>query len=493
MAAVVFNAPKYASGQDGGQGKVRIEVTITENGQTRTEVREFDTYDQGMIDQTLHELEVLKELHLDPSGGNLSIDIRRWADDEATDALERSLRLRLERPQDVAGQGYLGVTTGPVDDAFRKRTGSKLKEGAVVHDVVEGSPAANAGLKASDVIVAVDGTPITGPEGLTAAIRARKPGDAVKLTWYRGVKKEHATVILGERTDVAHRFGWDDQDFPWKGGPPPGMEGWSWSDRGSMPQAYLGVTPAEMPSDQGAAVGGVEPGSAAERMGLRPGDVIVRLNGEAIAGFEALRQAVKERSPGEEVTIEVLREGATITLRGTLGERRGNLRMHRWQGPWGDGYRGDGGTREDMERLQHQLDQMRRDLEHLRENWAREPRPGERRTQVLIEQRQLSAEEKDLLKRKGVNGLDAKLELKDMTVFPNPGSGYFRLRFEVPERGDLNVTVYDTAGERIYRETISAYKGLYERTLDLSDKANGTYYLVVEQGGRTATCKLVKQ
>jgi S1-C subfamily serine protease len=73
----------------------------------------------------------------------------------------------------------------------------------------------------------------------------------------------------------------------------------------------------------------VEPGSAAERAGIRParmaedgrlvpGDVIVALGGEAVETVADLREALADHAPGDEVTVTVLREGARTVLQATL-------------------------------------------------------------------------------------------------------------------------------------------------------------------------------
>ena len=112
---------------------------------------------------------------------------------------------------------------------------------------------------------------------------------------------------------------------------------------------------------------------------------------------------------------------------------------------------------------------------------------------VTIERKELTQEETAVLRNKGVAGLDNKLDLTDLRCFPNPSDGYFRLQFNVPTKGDLNVDVHDSRGERVYHESISDYEGQYERTLNLSSKADGGYYLVITQNGKTFTQKLVKE
>ena len=71
--------------------------------------------------------------------------------------------------------------------------------------------------------------------------------------------------------------------------------------------------------DDGAVVGAVAPGSAAEDAGLRSGDVIVAFDGEPIASAEELVAAVGDHQPGDEVDVEVAREDGPETLAVTLG------------------------------------------------------------------------------------------------------------------------------------------------------------------------------
>ncbi len=93
----------------------------------------------------------------------------------------------------VAGQpiqfGYLGVKTQDAD-------GSRV--GGLVASVEPGSPAAKAGLKQGDVVVKVDQNPVASGTDLAAAIRARQPGETVKLTVYRDGSERAISVTLGE-------------------------------------------------------------------------------------------------------------------------------------------------------------------------------------------------------------------------------------------------------------------------------------------------------
>jgi putative serine protease PepD len=84
---------------------------------------------------------------------------------------------------------YLGVSVGD----------SQSGAGAVVGTVRSGSPAADAGLKAKDVITAADGQPVADADALTAAVGEHKPGETLELTVKRGDSTLTIKVKLGTR------------------------------------------------------------------------------------------------------------------------------------------------------------------------------------------------------------------------------------------------------------------------------------------------------
>ena len=102
---------------------------------------------------------------------------------------------KLEAGQTIA-HPYMGVSTSEAV------TGS----GALVRRVAPGSPAAKAGLQAAsssgeggDLIVAIAGTPIAGPDDVINAVTAKKPGDSVTVVVLRDGKRTTIDVVLGTR------------------------------------------------------------------------------------------------------------------------------------------------------------------------------------------------------------------------------------------------------------------------------------------------------
>lgn len=89
-------------------------------------------------------------------------------------------------------QGFLGVGLADRVDGG---------QGAVITEVVEGSPASDAGLQVDDIVVAVNGKDVAGSAGLIAAIRDLGPGDELTLDIRRDGSPLEVDVVLVERTD----------------------------------------------------------------------------------------------------------------------------------------------------------------------------------------------------------------------------------------------------------------------------------------------------
>src|SRR5258705_4254689 len=99
---------------------------------------------------------------------------------------------------------------------------------------------------------------------------------------------------------------------------------------GKVRRGQLGITVMKIPSEdasklgvdqgQGVVIYQVQPGSAAERAGLRKGDVITSLNGTAVSDPNTFRNQIASSPPGTDVTLTVKRDGREQQVRATLGE-----------------------------------------------------------------------------------------------------------------------------------------------------------------------------
>jgi S1-C subfamily serine protease len=133
-------------------------------------------------------------------------------------AASRQVKVQLGENPDKKGAAYLGVRylQAPRVEVFRRGEPSKprggpalplpkgaVKQGAVVRDVTSDSPAQKAGLKAGDVVTAIDGKAVDSPQALAETVASHKPGDQITLS----VQRDNSTnpvevkVTLGENPE----------------------------------------------------------------------------------------------------------------------------------------------------------------------------------------------------------------------------------------------------------------------------------------------------
>ena len=82
---------------------------------------------------------------------------------------------------------------------IQQQLGLSTTKGVSLQQVAANGPAARGGLQTGDVIVDIDGQPITSPEDLLAALRRHQPGDQITVTYLRNGEKKTANVTLADR------------------------------------------------------------------------------------------------------------------------------------------------------------------------------------------------------------------------------------------------------------------------------------------------------
>ena len=97
-------------------------------------------------------------------------------------------------------RGFIGVQVGPVTGEVAASLGLNTVEGALVGDVVEGSPAARGGVQPGDVVMSVNGERIKSYQGLIDAVGAAPVGSTIKMTVWRQKSTVNLFITVVERT-----------------------------------------------------------------------------------------------------------------------------------------------------------------------------------------------------------------------------------------------------------------------------------------------------
>ena len=173
-------------------------------------------------------------------------------------------------------RGRLGVMIQELNQSLAESFGMKSAKGALISSVENGSPAAKAGLEPGDVILAINGKEIAGSSELPPLVADIKPGDTAKLqVWRKGSSRE-IEVKVGAQKDTSVAS----------------------ADDGGASQGRLGLALRQVNSDERRQIDGnsgllVEKATgAAARAGIRPGDVVLSINGEPVSSVEQLRGLV---------------------------------------------------------------------------------------------------------------------------------------------------------------------------------------------------------
>ncbi|MEP7361905.1 MAG: Do family serine endopeptidase [Acidobacteriota bacterium] len=201
-------------------------------------------------------------------------------------------------------RGSIGIswTRGQEKPELLKALG--VANGVIVEQVEKDGPADKAGVKAEDIIVAMNGKPVKDGEDLVARVADTPIGESIKVTVDRKGKPVDLAIIVRDRSEVfKDRFA--------RSRPPVEQE------PGEPAEAKFGLyvkglTPAEKEqikdSDgSGVRVTQVIDGSFAEEIGVQVGDTILSINRKPVASVDDIRKIQSSLKPGDPVAFRIAR------------------------------------------------------------------------------------------------------------------------------------------------------------------------------------------
>src|SRR5260370_6512465 len=201
----------------------------------------------------------------------------------------------------------------------------KLKEGhgAEVTSVDADSPAAKAGVKVGDVVLEYNGQRVEGSEQLVRFVRETPVGRQVKLLISRNGATQ--TAIATTASKAANTFVWNSEDFKFKMPAIPDMPHalMMWQSR------TLGVESESLNSQwaeyfgakEGVLVRSVIKGSAAEKAGIKAGDVITRIGAQKVSSPSEISRALRSLSSTKAIPVTIVRERKETTVNVTIEDK----------------------------------------------------------------------------------------------------------------------------------------------------------------------------
>lgn len=200
-------------------------------------------------------------------------------------------------------RGYLGAWVQPVTPEIARAFKLPRATGALLGDVEPGSPAVRSGLRRGDVIVALNGEPVTDSQAFRMKIAMTPPGTRIRLRVVQDGVERNVDVVLGELPAKAQEEPQAQARAEQRSQP---LQGFSVTNLTPGLARQIGVPP----QTRGVVVTNVEPGSTAEEAGLQRGDVIQEVNRQPVASVEEFRRASASGSG----LLLVNRGGTTLYL-----------------------------------------------------------------------------------------------------------------------------------------------------------------------------------
>ncbi|REJ76710.1 MAG: Do family serine endopeptidase [Planctomycetota bacterium] len=207
-------------------------------------------------------------------------------------------------------RAYLGVQLQYLDYELRQGLNVPVGRGALVVDVMPGTPAAKAGFEVGDVVLEFNGKPIANRSELQDTVEALEIGQTYEAVVLRDGEETSIDVTLEEMpsdfTPALRRGLKDDESAP------PARENAMFDELGlqvSEPDETLTEKYGLEADVEGVVVTSVKAGSPAAERGIEPGDVIEKVGGTAVSTVEEFRSAVEKRSLESGVVL-LIRRGA---------------------------------------------------------------------------------------------------------------------------------------------------------------------------------------
>ena len=194
-------------------------------------------------------------------------------------------------------RGYMGVTIQPVTEDLAHSFGLKQARGALVNDVIKGSPADKAGIRQGDVITTLNGSEVKDPSHLQRLVAETGIGKTAKISIFRDGKALELSISLASADSAPKQ----QHQREGRGGPEQDGEA-----------DLLGLIVEDAEQGDGVVVVDAQRGGIAAESGIKRGDVIISINRKRTQTTVEYTRIVQQAGRGGNLTILVRRGDASI-------------------------------------------------------------------------------------------------------------------------------------------------------------------------------------
>ncbi len=312
------------------------------------------------------------------------------------------------------------------------------------------------------------------------------------------------------------------------------------SDKG-----YLGISVGsnfglseDTPTD-GAPILNVTKNSAAEKAGLKKGDVVTAINDTPIGNSKDLLNLMNNYKAGDEIKVNYIRDDSAystnvVLAKGNFGQDIQIFKSDRDASfPFPFNQEGDQSIEDFFEQFKNDnnidIDLDLSDKIFKKQRIIIKDKDGnviERELEgnfddIIIEGLDSNSSFEDITIEKGpfnkkrilkikmevtdvpaeempsspdlITNKKNKLSVANLNFAPNPSQGKFKLQFNLADRGNTSIRIVDINGKTVYQDELPNFKGNYNQEIDISDNAKGIYFLQIVQGDKVLNKKIVLQ
>ncbi len=367
------------------------------------------------------------------AGDTLDIEYRRGGTLQSISLVlagRKPMQVEAEQVRTHSPKAHLGVYPTDLTPALARSLRLENLQGVYLQGVVKGSAADLAGLQSKDVIIRMNDREIQAAWELSEVLRALSPGDSLRIGYIRSGEENSTVAKLTARSSPTPQVVQRPEQMLIEEG-----------------RAFLGVTLRTNTQAPGVPIASVERNSAADRAGLRQGDVIMKIDGKRTIDYNTLSTVMRTLSPDQKVTISYLRDERRKKTKAILGYKATKV--------W---VRVDPEQRLDPESI----------IEEVR---IRDQKEGDQLAQ---------------------NMESPNLKMDFFEFYPNPNQGAFTINFDLPTRGETIIRLYGANGQIVFSKNLLDFSGAYREVIDLrNDVSPGLYLIQVTQGSKGMVKRMI--